>query len=302
MKSNLIRRRLGTLAACAGLAYSAVTPAAPATYPNADAAATALVDAVQKDDQAALSKVLGADWKTFIPTEGIDREDVDAFLDSYKESHKLVGDDTTQHLEVGKTGWTLPMPIVKGAGGWMFDLKGARAEMRTRNIGNNELEAQQAVLAFYDAEREYAEADRNGDDIHEYAQKFVSTPGTQDGLYWEAKEGDGQSPLGPRFVDGAAPKGNGAGYHGYHYRILTAQGPSAPGGAYNYIVGGRMRSGFAAIAWPVRYGETGVMSFMVSHDGIVFEKDLGANTATAAAAMKMFDPDDSWHQDDELKK
>jgi hypothetical protein len=172
--------------------------------------------------------------------------------------------------------------------------------MRVRQIGRNELDAQQAVLAYYDAQRDYATADRNGDGIHEYAQKFISTPGKQDGLYWEVKEGEAQSPLGPLFVDSAAPSGRGEGYHGYHYRILTAQGPSAPGGAYNYIVGGRMRSGFAAIAWPSRYGETGVMSFMISHDGVVFEKDLGKGGSKIGAAMKTFDPDDSWHEDDDV--
>jgi hypothetical protein len=174
--------------------------------------------------------------------------------------------------------------------------------MRVRQIGRNELDAQQAVLAYYDAQRDYATEDRNGDGVLEYAQKFISTPGKHDGLYWEVKDGEAGSPLGPLFADAAPPSGRGEGYHGYHYRILTAQGPSAPGGAYNYIVGGRMRGGFAAIAWPARYGETGVMTFMVSHDGIVFEKDLGKNTKAAATAMKMFDPDDSWHQDDDLDK
>jgi len=138
--------------------------------------------------------------------------------------------------------------------------------------------------------------------VLEYAQKFISTPGKQDGLYWESKDGGPDSPLGPRFADGAVPKGGGEGYHGYHYRILTAQGASAPGGAYTYIVGGRMRNGFAAIAWPMRYGETGVMTFMVSHDGVVFEKDLGKNGGVVAGAMKTFDPDSSWTEDKELEQ
>ena len=302
MNRTLLGRISITLGLCAGLAFSAAVQAAPATYPSADAAATALVSAVEANDDPALAKVLGADWRDYIPTGDIDREDVDAFLASYKESHKIVEDGGKSHLEVGKAGWTLPIPIVKKGSGWAFDVVAGREEMRVRTIGRNELDAQQSVLAYYDAQRDYASVDRNGDGILEYAQKFFSTPGKHDGLYWDSKEGEPESPLGPLFADAATPKGGGEGYHGYHYRILTAQGPSAPGGAYDYVVGGRMRNGFAAIAWPVRYGETGVMSFMVSHDGIVFEKDLGKNTEAAAAAMKIFDPDDSWHEDDDLEK
>jgi hypothetical protein len=303
MKQTEFGPRSPALAACIAIAFSAVAFAAtPSTYPTPDAAATALVEAVQSNDKAALAKVLGADWKTYIPTDDIDREDVDAFLASYKESHKLVAEGNVQHLQVGKAGWTLPMPIVKAGTGWTFDLNGAHEEMRIRQIGENELDAQQALLAYYDAQRDYATVDHNGDGVLEYAQKFFSTAGKQDGLHWDSKEGEPQSPLGPLFVAATSPKGGGEGYHGYHYRILTAQGPSAPGGAYDYIVGGRMRNGFAAVAWPVKYGETGVMSFMVSHDGVVFEKDLGKGSAVAAAAMKTFDPDSSWHEDDDLDK
>jgi hypothetical protein len=300
MNNTTIGRLFGALAACAGIAYPGALFAEPATYPTADAAATALIEAVQVNDQAALAKILGSDWRTYIPEGSTDREDVDAFLDSYKESHKIVEDGGKSRLEVGKAGWTLPIPIVKKGSGYTFDLKAAQEEIRVRQIGRNELDTEQAVLAYYDAQRDYATADRNGDGVLEYAQKFISTPGKHDGLYWEAKEGDPESPLGPSFADNA-PTGKGEGWHGYHYRILTAQGPSAPGGAYDYIVGGRMRNGFAAIAWPITYGQTGVMSFMVSHDGVVFEKDMGKNGAAAALAMKTFDPDSSWTEvkDDE---
>jgi hypothetical protein len=288
---------------CAGLAFSGTSLAAEsATFPSADAAATALVTAVETNDDAGLAKILGSDWRVYIPIGEIDPDDVDAFLAAYKENHKIVEDGGKTHLAVGKAGWTMPIPLVHKGSGWTFDVVAGREEMRVRQIGRNELEAQQAVLAYYDAQRDYATKDRDGDSIHEYARKFISTPGKHDGLYWESKDGKDESPLGPLFVEGAAPKGKGEGYHGYHFRILTSQGPSAPGGAYDYIVGGRMRSGFAAIAWPVTYGETGVMSFMISHDGIVFEKDLGKTTATAAEAMKTFNPDDSWHEDDDLGK
>ncbi len=275
--------------------------AAPTVYPTADAAATALVDAVQKDDKAALAKVLGPDWKTFVPTEGIDREDVDAFLAAYKTNHKIAEGGGVSRLEVGNAGWTLPIPIVKSGTGYTFDLKAGHDEIIARQIGRNELDTQQALLAYYDAQRDYATTDHNGDKVLEYAQKFLSTPGKTDGLYWDSKEGEPESPLGPLF-DAHPQKAGAEGYQGYHYRILTAQGTSAPGGAYDYVVGGRMRNGFAAIAYPAHYGETGVMSFMISHDGIVFEKDLGKNGAAVAQAMKTFDPDDSWKEDDELAK
>lgn len=293
MKNTMIERLFGAVAACAGIAYSGALLAEPATYPTAEAAATALMQAVEVNDQAALAKILGADWRTYIPEGSTDRDDVEAFLASYKERHKIVEDGGTSRLAVGKNDFTLPIPIVKKGSGYTFDLKAAKEEIRVRQIGRNELDTEQSVLAYYDAQREYAMHDHDGDHVLEYAQKFISTPGKQDGLYWEVKEGAPESPLGPHFADDAA-KGKGEGWHGYHYRILTAQGPSAPGGAYNYIVGGRMRNGFAAIAWPITYGQTGVMSFMVSHDGVVFEKDMGKNGGATALATKTFDPDSSW--------
>jgi len=302
MKTKLAMFPVSLAAAIAlTLLPAATLRAAPSVYPSADAAATALVEAVQNDDKPALAKVLGNDWKTFIPTDGIDREDVDAFLAAYKANHKITDKDGVARLEVGNAGWTLPIPIVKSGTGYTFDLKAGHDEIIARQIGRNELDTQQALLAYYDAQREYAATDHDGDKILEYAQKFQSTPGKQDGLYWESKEGEPESPLGPLFA-AHSQKAGAEGYQGYHYRILTAQGPSAPGGAYDYVVGGRMRNGFAAIAYPVRYGETGVMSFMISHDGIEFEKDLGKNGAAIAQAMKTFDPDDSWKEDDDLEK
>ena len=300
MKTKLAMFPVSVAAAIAlTLLPAATLRAAPSVYPSADAAATALVEAVQNDDKPALAKVLGNDWKTFIPTDGIDREDVDAFLAAYKANHKITEKDGASRLEVGNAGWTLPIPIVKSGTGYTFDLKAGHDEIIARQIGRNELDTQQALLAYYDAQREYAAIDRDGDKILEYAQKFQSTPGKQDGLYWDSKEGEPESPLGPLFA-AHTQKAGAEGYQGYHYRILTAQGPSAPGGAYDYVVGGRMRNGFAAVAYPVRYGETGVMSFMISHDGIEFEKDLGKNGGGVAQSMKTFDPDSSWRVDDDL--
>jgi len=276
------------------LAASIASPSvAQQAFSSPDAAATAFTDAIATSDHEALRKVLGADWRQFIPTAGIDMDDVYAFLAAWSKSHKIVADDATKaHLAVGDQNWTLPIPIVRRGDGWHFDTRAAADEMRTRRIGRNELAAMQAALAYYDAQKEYALADRNGDGVLEYAQRIVSTPGKQDGLYWAALPGEAESPLGPFF--GAAKPGQG--YHGYNFRILTAQGPDAPGGAYDYRIQGRMVSGFALVAWPIKYGDTGVMTFIISHDGQLYEKDLGPGTVAAARAMTRFDPGPGWEK------
>lgn len=261
-------------------------------FPSADKAADAFVQAVRAHDKAAMSKILGADWKTFIPTEGVDQDDIDAFLAQYDEAHRIVGDDKASHLEVGKDAWTLPIPLVKQGDGWEFDTKAGHDEIIERRVGANELAVMQGLLAYYDAQREYSEIAVKYYGVPLYAQKLVSTAGKHDGLYWPSKEGEPDSPLGPAFA-GAKP---GDDYHGYHYRVLSSQGPSAPGGAYNYVVGGRMRNGFALVAWPAKYGESGVMTFMVSHDGEIFEKDLGKDSDKLAKTMTAFDPDSSWQE------
>ena len=262
------------------------------SFATPDAAADALVAALgtKTADEAKLTALLGPSWEQVVPRGSVDRDEVDAFLARYREKHSFVQKDAThQMLAVGKDAWTLPVPVVKGSGGWAFDVKAGEAEIRARRIGRNEREAEQAVLAYHDAQIDYAAEDRNGNGVLEYAQKFVSTDGQQDGLYW-ADDGGEESPLGPLFGDDT-PNGE---WHGYRYRILTAQGPSAPGGAYDYKLGDAMSRGFALVAWPARYGDSGVMSFMVSHEGEVFEKDLGPDGDQLARAMTKFDPDSSW--------
>lgn len=290
-----IRRLALSTMLCTGcIFFSGIVLAQQATYPSADEAANALVQAIRTHDQPALAKVLGNNWKDYVPTEDIDKDDVDLFLKRYDEGHRIETADGKAHLDVGKENWVLPLPMVQGKGGWHFDMTGAQQEIRTRQIGQNELAVEQALLAYYDAQRDYASQDRDGDKVLQYAQRLLSSPGKHDGLYWPVTGDEPPSPLGPKFAN-VVP---GQGYYGYHYRILTAQGPSAPGGAYNYLVGKRMTNGFALVAWPAQYGETGVMSFMVSHDGQVFEKDLGKNGATVAQSMKTFDPDSSWKEVD----
>jgi hypothetical protein len=250
------------------------------------------VDAIATRDPDALRAVLGADWKRYIPTAGVDDEDVYAFLAAAAKSKSIVADSPQQaHLAVGPTGWTLPIPIVKRGNGWAFDPPSGADEIRNRRIGRNELDAVQAALAYVDAQKEYAAQDRDGDGRPEFAQRIVSTPGRQDGLYWAALPGEPESPLGPLFA-GDVPGGDG--YHGYRFHILKAQGPNAPGGARSYVVNGHMTEGFALVAWPSKYGETGVKTFIVSRDGQVYEKDLGPKTDAIARAMTRFDPDSSW--------
>ena len=276
------------------LALAAVAPVALAqqAFPAPDQAAQALVQALGTTgpDTARLEALLGKDWKAYVPTD-VDRADVDAFLARYRERHAIETVDATHaRLSVGTDPWTFPVPLVKGAKGWAFDLEGGKAEIRTRAIGRNELAAIASALAYHDAQVEYAGLDRDDDGVLEYAQKFVSSDGGHDGLYWADDDSGQVSPLGPLFGD-ATPKGE---WHGYHFQILAAQGPSAPGGAYDYRIGKNMSRGFALVAWPAKYGETGIESFIVSHDGQVFQKDLGPKGEQAVRAMKAFDPDSSW--------
>lgn len=276
-----------------GLVLLACPLHAQQSYSSPDAAAQALVEALgtQVADPQKLAQVLGPDWKTYVPADSVDREDVDAFLKRYAERH-LLKTPSPGHalLTVGADAWTFPVPVVKSDKGWAFDLKAGEPEIAARRIGRNELATLQAVLAYHDAQMDYASRDRDGDGVLEYARKFVSSDGKHDGLYWDDENDEEQSPLGPLFGDDT-PQGE---WHGYHYRILDAQGPSAPGGAYSYLIGDNMSRGFALIAWPARYGDSGVMSFMISHDGQVYEADLGPDGAATAKSMKAFDPDSRW--------
>jgi hypothetical protein len=262
---------------------------AQATYPTPDAAAEAFVDGVARHDRDALEKVLGADYAKYLPHSNAD--DVTNFLAAWAKSHRIVSaGDAKAYLEVGKNSWTMPIPLVKSAAGWSFDTRGTPEELRTRRIGRNELAAIQVALACGDAQEDYYAFDRDRSGSKEYAQKLLSTPGKRDGLYWATKPGEPESPLGSE----AARVKPGEGYHGYHYKVLTAQGKDAPGGAKSYVVGGRMTDGFALVAWPVKWGDTGVMSFTVDKSGVVYQKDLGPQTNALARAMTAYNPDSSW--------
>ena len=281
--------------ACATLVLVAALGAGPAAFAQApfatpQSAANTLIEAIATHDADAVSRLLGKDWKRFVPVGDIDPDDVTTFLYKSSQVRNVRVDGSRALLTVGTDPWTLPIPIVQGTDGqWRFDPVGGREMMAAKRIGANERAAIQASLAYVDAQREYALADRNGDGVLEYAQRLISGPGKRDGLIWSQSLGD-DSPLGEGFL----PKKPGDGYHGYHFRILTAQGAAAKGGARNYVIGRNMTAGYALIAWPVKYGETGVMSFIVSSDGVVYERDLGRDTAQAVAVTKTFNPEAGW--------
>jgi len=289
-----ILRRAGLGGALALAA--AWTPAALAqkAFATPEAAMEAFGDAVARSDDEAMRTVLGAGYQRFIPSVGDDLRL--RFLAAWARSHAIKREgDARAMVAVGNDGWTMPIPIVGSPQGWKFDVRAGAEEMRIRRIGRNELAVMMVMLALYDAQMEYALVDRNGDGVREYAARFESSPGRMDGLYWPAKAGEAPSPLGPLLATAQAAGGSrSAGYFGYRYKLLGGQGKSAPGGAYEYTVRGKQIGGFAAVAWPAKYGDTGVMTFMVSHDGVVYEKDLGPGTAARASAMTRFDPDSTW--------
>jgi hypothetical protein len=269
---------------------------AQAVYPTPDAAAQALVDALAGGGHAALTRVLGNDFQRLIPAQDTGEGDIYDFLGAWSQGHEIVMDAAsgtgrrTAHLAVGTSGWTLPIPLVKTSRGWRFDAVAARSEIAIRRIGRNERAAMATSLAYLDAQNDYRNLTGH------YAQRLISEPGQRDGLYWPAQSGNTQSPLGPLVAAmQQSPSAISAdGYYGYHYRILTRQGSHANGGAQNYVQDGVMKKGCALIAWPVRYGTTGVMTFIVNQDGQLYQKDLGPNTSRTALALKSFDPGPSW--------
>jgi hypothetical protein len=199
---------------------------------------------------------------------------------------------------LGHDNWPFPIPIVKGDQGWFFDTQAGKEEILNRRIGRNELDTVAVCQGYVDAQREYASVDRELDGIIQYAQKVISDPGKRNGLYWEPAEGEAPSPAGP-FVARAAAEGYKRSdkpipFHGYYFRILKAQGPKAAGGAYNYVINGHMVAGFALVAWPADYGASGIMTFVVNQNGIVYEKDLGSKTDKIVQKMTRYNPDETW--------
>lgn len=301
MNTNKISRLLAALlfAGAMVLPVAAAHAAATAAFKTPEAAMEAFGAAIIDNDEAAKQAIVGTNYRAVIPP--VEAESRYRFLESWAKSHKVEMDGETQaRIAVGDSGWTLPIPLVKTKAGWVFDMKAGKEEITIREIGRNELAAIKVALAFVDAQREYAEKDRNGDGVREYARKIISSPGQKDGLYWPDEAGQEQSPLGPLLAKAAAERGikQPGSYHGYRYRILTTQGAQAAGGTRDYIADGRMTGGFGLIMWPAMYGQTGVMTFMVNQEGQVFEKNLGPDTAKKVERLHSFNPDASWRKVD----
>jgi len=275
-----------------------------ATYPSADDAVNALVSAARAHDHEEITRIFGEDLSS--GDDVIDRNNVDKFVNAYDQRHALVdAEDGSKTLVIGKSDWPLPIPLVNDDTGiWRFDTDAGKEEILNRRIGRNEIDAIKVCLAVSDAQFEYARLTLKASGLPEYAQKFVSDPGKKNGLFWDTAPGEKLSPLGPAAAAAAAEgytrstTGKPVPYHGYYYRILTAQSPSAPGGAYEYIVHGKMIGGFALVASPAEYDNSGVMTFIISHSGDVYEKDLGEKTDSIVKSMKTFDPGEGWNKVD----
>jgi hypothetical protein len=271
-------------------------------FPSAEDAVKAAIAAVKSDDDKEVLAIFGAEAKEMISSGDpvADKQRREKFISAYDKKNSLAKEGDKTVLIVGENDWPFPIPLVKKGDQWVFDTKAGKEEILNRQIGQNELFTIQTMLAIVDAQREYATADHDGDGLNEYAAKFLSDPGKKNGLYWETKEGEAPSPLGELIVKAMAEgyargsKQKPVPYHGYYYRILSKQGKHAPGGAFDYVVKGNQIGGFAVIASPAKYGTSGVMTFVVNHDGVVFQKDLGRDTGQKAKAVTMFDTDKTW--------
>lgn len=295
----------------APLAFGAGRSAGQSTFATAQGAADALGKAYEKGDRRAVAAILGDKAMALVSSGDpvIDRHERSWFLSLYCEGHEVVAEnDSRAVLQLGRDEEPYPIPIVKRGGRWHFDPSEGREDLLSRRMSKTELNAINMVVAYAQAQLEYHSQDHNGDGIFEYAGKFRSAPGKQDGLWWEAQPAGKACPTAA-LVEAAREEGyrpskdeKVALYRGYSYKILTAQGAHAPGGARDYVVNGKMTGGFALIAFPVRYGISGLMSFMVNQDGVAYQKDLGPKTAKIAASMKRFDPDGSWAKGQSLEK
>ena len=280
------------------------------TFAAPDAAVTALVDSMRSDNQQEMHDILGgsSDKLLFSGDAVDDKASIQRFLAAYDQKHDLSPDDAGQMvLSVGNDDWPLPIPLVKNVfNQWTFDTAAGKDELINRRVGRNELDTIQTCLAIVDAQREYAETDPQHIGMPVYAEKFRSDPGKKNGLYWKAAEGEPPSPLGS-LVATAQSEGYSRSshtsqgpdpYHGYLFRILTSQGPAASGGARDYLVDGKLLSGFAIVAYPASYGSSGVMTFIIDQDGAIYQRDLGSDTAKLAPQIKVFNPDDRWEKVD----
>lgn len=289
------------------LAGSAICRAADsgATFATPDAAVEALAQAVTTTNHAAFAVLFGDATDRLVNPDSVQgATELATFAAAFQASHRLVPDsDNRRTLEVGTNSWPFPIPLIRTPDGWRFDTAAGVDEILNRRIGRNEIEALALIRAYVDGQREYASRDRDGDEVLEYAQQMASSPGRTDGLYWSPELTGEISPLGPLAAraqaegyrrrepaDGTGPRP----FHGYLFRILKSQGRHAPGGRHDYVINGNMIAGFALVAWPAEYGNSGVMTFIVNQQGRVHQRDLGPRTARLAAGMKDYDPGPGW--------
>jgi Protein of unknown function (DUF2950) len=290
-----------------GATFSLAQQADEKTFASPGEAVLALYNAGSAGDESAALAVLGGNAKDILRTgdDVADKNAKENFMRRYNQMHRVVIEpDQSATLYIGAENWPFPIPLVKNtSGAWYFDTDAGKKEILYRRIGTNENDAIEICFGLVDAQREYASTVRSGEKTKHYAMKFLSDDGKQNGLYWKTADNEDPSPIGP-FITSAGgegydiQQGKATPYHGYYYRILTKQGPAAQGGARDYVANGIMSGGFAFVAYPAQYRNSGVMTFIVNQNGVVYQKDLGADTVKIASAMTAFDPDGTWEPTD----
>ncbi len=269
-------------------------------FESAEAAVEALVEALKNDDVGRLTDIFGKEHEKEVlgTDEAAGRESREQFHQRYLEMNRLRPDgEDRMVLLVGEQAWPVPIPLVKESEGWRWETEEGLEEIIDRRVGKNELTAIDVLRTYVTAQREYSNVDRDGDEVLEYAQVVRSTEGKKDGLYWEEENDEDLSPFGPLVADGKAyleDREPGDPYYGYYYKILTRQGENVPGGRYDYLINDNMLAGFAAVAFPADYGFSGVMTFVVNHNGQVQQRDLGELSDVLGAAMEIYNPNDTW--------
>ncbi len=289
----------------ASVAFTAAKTQMGQGFPTPQAAVSALTQAVNSHNVSMLHQIFGPGIEDLKNPDRVQAtNEIEGFAADLNATNALVHRaDNSFELDVGADAWPFPVPIVQKEGQWFFDTEAGEQELLNRRIGRNELDVLKGLRGYVDAQREYASKDRMGDEVLQYAQRIASTPGKKDGLYWPADDSGEESPLGPLIADARAEgykvesKGQSttrAPFHGYYFKILTRQGSAAPGGKYNYVINGRMIAGFAMIAWPAEYGNSGVMTFIVNQQGRVYQRDLGSKTGQLAPAVTEYNPGPGW--------
>jgi hypothetical protein len=298
MNRTLVSLTIATL-----LCTAASVATAQQAFKTPDEAASALVDATKTGDRKGIVTVLGPDGEDIVSSgdEVADAATRQKFIAAYDAKHQITMEgDSKAIMVIGQEDFPVPIPLIRKDGMWRFDTAAGREEILFRRIGRNELNAIQSCLAYFDAQNDYAEKDRTGVGVNTYAQRIISQPGKKDGLYWPTSQGEEASPIGELIAQATAQGyrvgGGRTPFNGYYFKILTKQGAAAPGGELEYIVSGKMIGGFALVAYPAEYENSGVMSFIVSHSGDVFQKDLGPDTAKLAERMSSYNPDKTWQK------